>query len=440
MRARIVPLGPSLLVAALAGCGGSGGDAPAVTYQRDVRPIVEAKCVTCHHEGGIAPFALTSYAGAAKQRRAIRAAVSDRIMPPWLAAKGCADYYGDRSLSDEQIATIVKWADLGGAEGDPADYRPPPATQALGLSRVDLHLPLAASYTPKLSPDEYRCFVLDWSPTTTKFVSGFRANPGTPAIVHHVIAFLIQPEDAAKAVAADDAEPGPGYTCFGDANIPGALPGLLGTWAPGSQGTDFWPGTGLKVRPGSKVVLQVHYNTLTTAPAPDLTSVDMKLDDTVAKEAVSVFWTDYFGWVVGKKMNIPANAPDTMHEFSADPTSFMSYLSNGAIPDNTPVKLYGTGFHMHTRGARGRIDIRHGDGSDECLLEIPRWDFHWQGSYGFMQPKVVKPGDQVHLECHWDNSPDHQPVVNGVPLVPHDLNWGEKTTDEMCLSGFYVTQ
>jgi hypothetical protein len=87
---------------------------------------------------------------------------------------------------------------------------------------------------------------------------------------------------------------------------------------------------------------------------------------------------------------------------------------------------------MHTRGIGGRVDLIRGaaaGGQTECLLDIPRWDFHWQGGYGFQQPKTYNPGDQIHLECHWDNSKGST-----------DVNWGEGTGDEMCLTGFYITQ
>ena len=53
---------------------------------------------------------------------------------------------------------------------------------------------------------------------------------------------------------------------------------------------------------------------------------------------------------------------------------------------------------------------------------------------------AVNPGDQFVLECHWDNSAANQPVLEGQRIEPRDLNWGEGTHDEMCLTGFYLTQ
>ena len=103
---------------------------------------------------------------------------------------------------------------------------------------------------------------MDWPATTDKYITGFRANAGNAPIVHHVIAFLAAPADVAAYQQLDDADPAPGYVCFGGPGGPngGAGAHWLGAWAPGSLGSDFPAGTGLKVPAGSKVILQVHYN------------------------------------------------------------------------------------------------------------------------------------------------------------------------------------
>ena len=84
--------------------------------------------------------------------------------------------------------------------------------------------------------------------------------------------------------------------------------------------------------------------------------------------------------------------------------------------------------------------VEHGDDSESCLLEIPRWDFNWQGSYGFTQPARVEPGDAMSIACTWDNSPENQPVVDGSKMPPTDINWGEGTNDEMCLGTIYMAK
>ena len=412
------------------GMPGDPGTQSGLTYHKDVRPIVEQHCQGCHTQGGIAPFPLETFDDVHNHRDVISQVVAQRIMPPWLAGQGCTDYAGDRSLSQVQIDTITKWADGGAPEGRVSDYAPPAPIQTLSLSRVDRHLTMAAPYTPVIAPDEYRCFILDWPDTQDRYITGFRANPGNAQIVHHVIAFLAPPDQVAKYQQLDAADPAPGYVCFGSPGGSGTSGNAewLGSWAPGSQGYDFAAQTGIKLPAGSKVILQVHYNhTSPMAPAPDQTSLDFKVDDSVEKLAMQIPWTSY-AWVAQHQMDIPAGNPDVMHSFAYDMSTVMGYLSQNTFQSGKAFTIWGTGIHMHTRGTKGRVELRHADGSSECMLDVPRWDFHWQGSYAFAAPKLYQPGDQIYLECHWDN------------MQGPDTNWGEGTSDEMCLTGFYVTQ
>jgi hypothetical protein len=411
-----------------AGCSSSpAGPGTDLTYHQDTKPIVDAKCTACHVAGGIAPFALTTYAEVLAQQAAIRSAVSTGVMPPWPPALGCSDYVGDRSLTAEQIKTLTAWIDGGSPEGDPGAKPEPVDENPVRLSRVDMTLAMPVAYTPQLRPDDYHCFIVDWPNTETTYVTGVGVQPGTPSIVHHVIAFLAKPDQVAEYQALDDAEPGPGYTCFGGPGGTGQ-PGWVGAWAPGAQGADYPPGTGLEIPPGSKIILQVHYNTSTAKPVPDLSSVLLKTEKTVDKKAAIMPWADP-GWVQGKMMNIPAHSKDATHSFTFDPTPYMDFITDGAVAKNQPFTIHSAALHMHTRGTRAFTHIaRAGGGGDECMLDIEHWNFHWQGSYGFAQTKTFNPGDQITLECHWNN-PD-----------PMDVNWGEGTGDEMCLGTYYVTQ
>jgi len=407
------------------GAGGStstGADL-GTQYYRDIKPIFDAKCNGCHTAGGIAPFSLESYEAAKPFLGLIKEEITSKRMPPWPPNKGCDDYHGDRSLSDEHVALVTKWVDEGAVEGSPADEGEPMVADQPKLTRVDLNMPLPVKYVQKAEPDDYRCFVIDWPATETKYVTGFRANPGDARVVHHVIAFLATPDDVPAVEALDAAEEGEGYTCFGGSGVDSNE--WLGAWAPGSLGTDFPAGTGIRVEPGSKVVLQMHYNTLTAGPQPDQTSVDFKLEDTVEKVGRIQPWAKP-SWLSGQNMLIPAGETDVMHTFELDPTGFIS--------GGKAFTMYSASLHMHTLGTRAKFEIHRENGDNECLLQIDDWNFHWQGSYGFRTTKQFNPGDKLYLECHWDNSAGNQ---NG---APKDTAWGENTTDEMCLGGFYLTQ
>jgi len=427
-------------VVVLAACGPQSGGPK--TYAQDVKPIVDASCAGCHVEGGIAPFSLTTYAQVKEQRFAIAAATKAKTMPPVLAAKGCADYANDLSLSDEQIATLEEWAGSDALEGEaPAAQEPPsPGTSQAGLSRVDLELPMPIVYTPQKSPDDYRCFVMDWPSTGFSYVTGFRAKPGNAKVVHHVIAYLAGPEYAAEFAQLDADEPGPGYTCFGGANGDRGGTGWLGAWAPGAIGGMYPEGTGILVRPGSKVILQVHYNTLgKSGDFSDRTTVELAIAETVKHRSAYVPFTN-FAWIRGGGMTIPAHESDVVHTYSVDPTPFWGLATAGALPNGVALKVHSAAAHQHLLGTKNKQQILRKDGTSECLLDIPRWDFHWQQAYWLEKPKLVKPGDKLEITCHWDNSSANQPVVDGKRLEPRTADWGESTTDEMCLGLLYVSE
>lgn len=437
---------PSLfLVIALATACGSpeapgspDGAADSPTYHADIKPILDGRCVSCHVPGGIAPFSLVTYDDAYEFRDFVAWATRERIMPPWPPGAECAEYHGDRSLTGEQIARIDAWVAAGAPEGDPATEPAPLAPVAEGLSRVDLSLDMPSEYTPRQVPDDYRCFLIEWPLAQSAFVTGFRVTPGRAELVHHAIAFLAQPEDVATYEQLDAAEDGPGYTCFGG---PGGRPGgSLGAWAPGGLGTDFPPDTGIRVRPGSKVVLQVHYNTSTSPPVPDRTGIEVSHVPAVAREAVFLPFMNPV-WLFGPTMSIPAGDPDVVHSFAADPTTVLQTLFPGIpIPQNQPLRIHSANLHMHELGAGASLSLLRAGGDTECLLDIPRWDFHWQGDYWLRESTVLQPGDNIRIECHWNNSAANQPAgPDGTPETPRNRGWGFGTGDEMCLGGFYVT-
>ncbi len=424
---------PLLLVAC-------GGDSPSATpdavsgptYYQDVKPIVDAKCVSCHNPDGIAPFGLTTYAEVEEVGPVAQLNIEHGLMPPWPPNAECNEYVADRSLTEAQKATFAAWVEAGMPAGDPAAPGDPIDVEQVGLSRVDVALEMPQAYMPQTTadyPDEYRCFVLPF-PTDvvdgTKYITGFRAVPGNPKVVHHVIAFYAGPGQLAEYQQLDAAEDGDGYTCFGAAGGSGR-PAMIGGWAPGGLGYDFPTGTGLEIEAGSAVIMQVHYNVIEAGAEPDRSSVEMKIDDTVERVAQVQPWTNP-QWVEGNGMTIPAGEADVMHAFEFDPTLVLG----------GEFTLFTASMHQHNLGSANRASLVRADGGDECLLQIDDWNFHWQGSYALRQPTQVRPGDKLRVECHWDNSPQNQPSVGGEQMPPRTVSWGEGTGDEMCIGFFYV--
>lgn len=431
MRSRALPRLLSLAVAPLAfACAPPPDEAPAgPTWHADVAPLVENSCVRCHTEGRIGPFPLTSYEEVYAVREAVRVAVEQRTMPPWLAAPGCEDYVADESLTDEEIDVISSWVKAGAPEGDPdtaAAAEDPLETNEL---RRDLTLEMPAAYTPSPSvADQYRCFVLDWPADEERYVTGFGVRPGNDTIVHHVIAYVAPPARVPDVDRKDGADGQPGYDCFGGPGF-GGYPAWLGAWAPGGKGTAYPAGTGLRVEPGSKVVLQLHYN-VREADQSDRTVIDVQLDESVEREALILPFTNP-SWLSGRSMLIEAGHSTATHSFDVQVSEFF----------NEPFLLHSASMHMHRLGTSARLWLeRPGEEEQDCLLDVPRWDFGWQLSYGFEEAKVVYPEDRLGIECFWDNSRENQPVIDGQRAEPEDVAWGEETADEMCLGIFYVSQ
>ncbi len=411
-------------------------DAPQTTvdFVTQVQPILETKCATCHRPGGIGTFSLQSPEEAKALAPTLRSAVCGRRMPPWPPSNQCNTYAHDRSLTDAQIVTLRDWIDSGADIAGAVAHAP---VAPGGLSRVDRELPLPEPYQPTITPDDYRCFLIDWPDTEERFITGFGVEPDQAAEVHHVILFRIAPENTAPLLQADVDDPLPGYSCFGGPNPSTSkkittlgVPSMVGVWAPGALGVDFPAGLGARMKVGSKLVVQVHYNLAAGMPTVDRSKVLLKVDDTVEREAFLIPFVDP-NWVRSAKMNIAAGQKDVFHAFRHVGTDFTDKISAGVLPRTSAFEVHGAVLHMHTRGTWASLSVeRHAaPAASQCLLELPRWDFHWQGLYLFDHPQRVEAKDDLRLECHWDNS---------APGAT-ELNWGEGTADEMCLGFLLAT-
>ncbi len=406
-----------------------------VTWHKDVAPIIERKCASCHEAGNIAPFALKTLADWKAVEPLALDAIRTGRMPPFPGKASCAEYSPTQSLGADQREVIEKWVSDGSLEGAPSDFAPLPGAVDR-LTRVDLSLPMKEAFTPTQSPDEYRCFLIDWPFDVPKYITGYELRPGIKAMVHHADIFFLNPSRVPTWEARDAAEAGPGWECY---DIPlGQEGGWIGTFVPGNRGVDFPEGTGLKVPVGAKIYIQIHYNTLNGKRGPDLSTLDLRLEDKVRRFAGVQAVSDP-RWISADTMVIPANQKDVTHTFDIDPTRFSSIINQNFV-DGRPLKLYATTMHMHELGQSAKLEIKRADGSTTCAVDIPRWDFHWQLAYTLAEPIVINPGDELSVSCTWDNTAANQPVINGQRVVPRNRNWGARTQDEMCVAGIYVTQ
>jgi hypothetical protein len=384
----------------------------------EIGPLFAQKCGACHVPGGHAPFAVAEYADVVPYLGAIRDAVTARTMPPWLAADCCQSWFQDFSLTPTEIAAVQDWVDAGAPEGAGIGA---PLEPIGGLSRVDVTLTMPEPYEPPVG-DSIRCFVFDWPESSRRYVTGLAPQPGNRAEVHHLIVSMVAPDDADEVDEADAADPEAGFDCtggLGDLPSPVLLGGSL-------LGGDYPRGIGNPVEPGSRILLQVHYS-VDTVSLPDATSVQFRVDDTTAAvvEAGGIAISNP-GWLVGTGMAIPAGEEDVAYYYRFRPSIY-----TGGVD----VDLQGVTPHMHRYASKMRVLALHADGTSDCLLEIPDWEFGWEQPYWFANPVPLSAQDELYLECHFDNSAANQPT--GEP--PRDIAWGDSDQD-MCAAFLSFTK
>jgi hypothetical protein len=428
---RIVALAGLVLVAGVLAAGPgaepkAGSRSP--TYFQNVKPILDGRCGNCHMAGGIAPFSLQTYGQARRNRTAIAAAAGARLMPPWHAERKYRRYLWDPSLSKAQISSLTRWAAAGGPKGDAASPGAPLPPVGGGLTRADVSLQLP-TYTPKRGKqDDYHCFVVPW-PGQSRYVTGFDVTPGERREVHHMIVFGALPRDAATVDAWDAAEPGPGYTCYGGPSATGSTDiaaRFLAGWAPGGSGADVPDGTGQLVEAGSRLIVQIHYNLQSTTPKPDHSVVELKLDDSVAKEAATAPVVNP-GWLISpRSFRIPARSRVT-HSWVGDPRPFLGFLGSD-VDLSQGFMIHSVLLHMHRLGQGGQVAIVRASGKREVLLSIKNWQFNWQRDYRLAVPVRFNNGDRLSIRCLHRNR------------TKRNVTWGENSSDEMCIGFVYVSE
>lgn len=412
-RALILPLG-LVIVLLTAGAARRRAALPpqGPTYDNEVVRILQTHCQSCHHENDVAPFPLMTYRDAAAHAAEIKYMTGARLMPPWKAAEGCGDFAGVRTMSAAEIETIARWVDGGAPEGKPSDL--PPARQfdsAWPLGQPDVVLSMARTFTPPATRDEYRCFSMPIDAPNDLHVSAIDFRPLDRGSVHHIIPFL----DRTGASASLDPD-GRGYSCFGGSGISSATP--LGGWSPGARPVLLPEGVAVRIPRGSKrIVMQVHYSPHFGKVLPDRTEIGLYLaKGEVTKEL-------QYGVLDNDDFVIPAGDPD--HLVQADTT----------IP--AQVEIYSVYPHMHLLGRTMNLEAVLPDGTRQCMISIPAYDFNWQGAYLYRTPLTLPRGTRLHLEAHYDNSAEN---LRNPSSPPKDVHYGEASTDEMCLALFGYVQ
>lgn len=387
MRGWMSPLAVALVVGT---AGPAFAEAPSnPTYYKDVAPIFQENCQLCHRSKGanfggmVAPMALIDYNEVRPWAKAIAKAVTGKTMPPWTASP---DQHGlfrnERVLAQEDIDTIVAWVEQGAKRGNPKDAPAPITFPGDGtgwqIGEPDLIVDMGTDYFVE---DDVEDLYVDFQTTFTdeqlpedRWLRSVEFIGGSSA-VHHVIA---RP---------------------------------LGGMAPGYDPVDYADGFGVLLKKGTSVEWDMHYHK-EAGPGTgvwDRTKAGIvfwdkgaEIDHVIATESLGSF-----------RFNIPAGA-----ENYADSTTY-------TFPEDTLIVSYNP--HMHLRGKSAKYTLTYPDGTTEVALDVPRYDFNWQITYTYSEPKRVPKGTTIRYDAAWDNSTNNP----ANPDPTRDVQWGRPTTDEM---------
>jgi hypothetical protein len=333
---------------------------------------------------------------------------------------------------------------------------PPAAPLRAGERFVNLTMPQRyAPSAPNGGTDEYRCFIVDPKLTTDSYLTGSQFLPQNVDIVHHAIFFRVAPADAAKARTVDEAAPGAGWRCFGDSGIDGDA-AWVAHWAPGANEVLLREGLGYPMPPGSLLVMQVHYNLLSTGErsgGTDQSGIRLRLAD--GSKSMTPLGTFLLPAPVelpctaqeaGRLCDRAAAVADVIQRFGDDAGETVEDLTGcfeGKPPAAGPTQrcdhtidsagtIYAVAGHMHLLGRSISVELNPGKPTARKLLDIPVYDFDDQAIRPLATPVRLKSGDVLRVTCTHDAALRAR-VPQLKQLPPRYVVWGDGTSDEMCL-------
>jgi hypothetical protein len=407
-----------LLFGAL-GCGGylnaQGKPVTTPTFTKDVAPILQQHCVTCHRPGEAAPFSMLTYEETKPWAGTIKMVVSQKIMPPWFADPRYGHFANERSLSAEEIRTLANWVNAGAQKGAAEDMPPPPKSyvEGWGIPSPDVVLQLPKPFSvPASGVMDYQYVIVPTGFTEDKWVQMLEVRPTDRAVVHHIIAYLREP----GSNYFKDQKPGIFFVAppakVDEKVDTSALPSdFLVGYAPGQPAEILHPGEGKLIKAGSDIVFEVHYTPNGTATT-DQTKLGLVFTKAPPKERVLTLSAS------NGTFKIPPGDPN--------------YQVDATFRVRKDVKLVGLHPHMHSRGKAFEYRLVFPDGRKETILSVPSYNWHWQLWYNLAEPIDLPPGTKIECTAHFDNSPNNPENPDPTKAVI----WGQQSWDEMMV-GFF---
>jgi hypothetical protein len=383
------------------------------TFTKDVAPVLDKNCVSCHRAGDIAPMSLMSYEEARPWAKSIKAQIVSGKMPPWHATEPRGTFSNDRRLTDREKETLVAWVDHGAPKGDPKDQPPVPVfAEGWEIGKPDVVLGMEKPFpVPASGTVHYQYFRIPTNFTEDKWIQAIEVRPGVRSVVHHILVFCREPDGVGmrppfisvvpkQPAGSNSGEKGPGT--------------LIATTAPGTNGMTFPEGTALRIKAGSTLTFQIHY-TANGKPTDDTSNVGLIF----AKQAPQ------------QEMRTTAFMNPTFTLPPGDPDREV----DSAIEFTQDAHVYAIFPHTHVRGKDWSYHVVYPDGRKQQVLSVPHYDFNWQTYYTFTDPLPMPKGSRLEAIAHYDNSENNP--SNPDPKVA--VHWGEQTWQEMQYTGLTFT-
>jgi tetratricopeptide (TPR) repeat protein len=376
----------------------------AVTFNRDIAPLVFEHCASCHRPDGGAPFSLLTYGDVRQRAALIVDAVRRRYMPPWQPEPGFGAFAHERRLSEGEMRLFERWREAGVPEGA-GDEPPVPPSMAGRWRRgtPDLVVTMAAPYVlAESGGDVFRTVVLPVPLTSARLVKGLELVSSAPRAVHHAN-IKIDRTRSSRRLDAESAGPGFEGGAGRDARFPDGH--FLG-WTPGQQPQSFDAGA-WTLTPGSDLVVELHM-TPTGRPEPVTISIGLQFTDRPPAR------TPYMLRLGSQRIDIPAGAA--------------GYLSSDRYVLPVEVEVVAIQPHAHNLAREVEALARLPDGSIRWLLKISDWDFRWQDVYHYIEPVRLPAGTTLMTSYRYDNSAGN-PRNRSQP--PKRVTFGQTTASEM---------
>jgi hypothetical protein len=379
---------------------------PTVTFSKDVAPVLAKNCQGCHRPGEAAPMPFLTYQQVRPWAKAIKEALLLKKMPPWFADPHYGTFRNDRSMAQKDVDTLVSWADLGAPEGDPRDLpKPLEFVDGWNIGKPDLILEMPAAFdVPASGTIEYQYIILPVKFTEDRWVQMAEVRPGNRAVVHHVIAFVRDPNSKWMR----NHEPGTVFVPEKEGKDQGGPSDMLAGFAPGSPPIELEPGQGRIIKAGSDIVFQLHY-TANGKAAQDRTRVGLVFCKEPPSDRVLSLS------VLNRKFEIPAGDAN--------------YKVDSELEINHEVKLTAMLPHMHLRGKDFEYRLVFPTGETQTILRVPRYDFSWQLWYQPVNDIVLPKGTKISCTAHFDNSANNPNNPDPGKVV----KWGDQSWEEMMI-------